>query len=159
MARCRVLAAATFAILLGTTGCKDATPPPQPTPTAAAQPAAATEPAAKAAPVTGATETLYVTEEQLNGIKISQTTTQLVFERLDDTSPGFIVSFPTKKPAACLNAAGDHPVCEKAYECDLNLQDAKYDRVYYKLDPNPACPGNKSKQIPFSVVHCNRGCQ
>jgi hypothetical protein len=158
MTRCSVLAASSFAILLGTTGCKDATPPPQPPPTAVVQPTPAAEPAAKANVVPTTSTNIYVTEEQLNGIKIPQNTTQLVFQRLDDTSPGFILSFPSKKPAACLNAPTSIPICDVAYTCVLNSQAAKSDRVYYKLAPNPACPGNKSTEIPFSVVHCGRGC-
>ena len=155
MTRCGVLAAASLAILSGIIGCNGAAPPPQPTPTPVV-PAASN--AAVGEAVVDTTTNIYVTDEQLLGIKVAPQTTQLVFQRLDDTSPGFLLSFPTSKPAACQNAPTEIAICKGSYTCDLNLAAVKSDRVYYKLAPNPKCPGTKSKQIPFSVVHCGRGC-
>jgi hypothetical protein len=163
MTRCSVLAAASFAILLGTTGCKDATPPPQPAPTAVVQPAPAAERVAKG-DVAPTTSTIFV-EEQLTAVQIDPNTNKLDFRRLGDQGPGFKLSFPSStssKPSACLNGpTAPVDVCDH-YECDLNPV-AQTTQVYYKLEPLPptSCStASRSTHAPvrYSVVHCGRGC-
>jgi hypothetical protein len=159
MTRCSVLAAASFAILLGTTGCKDATPPSQPTSTAVVQPTPAASSAGK--DVTPPVVTTILVEEY-TAIKIDPNTTKLDFRRLGDQGPGFRLSFPSNRPKACDNGpTTPFDVCDH-YECVINPLAAN-GQVYYKIerDVAPSCPTVRplpTGPIRDSVVHCGRGC-